>query len=171
MARRRVLTPAEVEQAQAASSSAASAPARRSATVLGRLRVRRSAGENHTTAAPARSSGAPEVRTKSLAPPSERAVVRRPPPASAPPSPPTPSSVVPVEPETAPRRRRTRPLKAPRILRRDRPLRARRTTPTPEALSPSPSNRKAPKRVFHTSDAVRRAYEVTPAARERPKSQ
>lgn len=186
MARRRVLTPAEIEEAQARASSPEGTSPRRRASVLGRLRVRRSAGEDHTSAAPARSGGTPAPRvetaassaeTQAASPAPPRAVTQprpRPSTAARVPSPvqpaPTPPSVRPVaaedsvSDEAAPRRRRLRPLRARRM--RLAPLKAQRTTAAPEASPPSHPGRQVPTRRFHTSEEVRRAYERSAAAQE-----
>jgi hypothetical protein len=158
MARRRVLTPVEVEQARAGSSPATRAAVGRTAAVLGRLQVRPSAGENRTTATPARRSlpTVPLARKPAIPLPAA--------PRYATPSPAIPLPAAASAASVGHPRRRARPLRADRTRRRDRPLRAKRAGPASEAKPPPPSHRKVPTRVFHMPDEVRRSYELTPAA-------
>ncbi len=175
--RRRLLTPAEVEQARHAEGAGLSET--RAATFLGRLRVGRTAGEARTTATPARPWAAGSAPISEPAPredpPSTRAQPRAP--LIAADSPPRlngtmvtnmplapASSITALQTEQRPppaRPRRTRPLQARRLERPIRPLQAKRSFAVMEdqPVLRNPG-RKLPKRPIHMSDDVHFGYRM-----------
>ena len=178
--RRRVLTPAEVEQARQANEEGGS-EAPPAATLLGRLRVGPKAGEARMTAVPVppRASGAvpipaPKPQEAAASIPTDVSAMPDVDPTPSPPPPPATFKAIPVppvsaeavrEPDRPPsaisRPRQARPLQARRIRRRNRPLRAERQVAVVEE-PPAPKNpeRKLPKRSIRVSNEVHGRYSM-----------